>query len=261
MADLGESQKLWDLRADDFNSRSDESEGGNRRRKIIEFLAARDMLRDQGEILDIGCGPGKYSLEFAARAKRVVGIDISPRMIQYARENAVRESRGNTHFELMAWESLRLEEQGWNKKFDLVFASMCPGISSNDALLKMCEASKGSCFMSGFAQRTDALRNELQRVVYGSPPEQQWGKNIYYAFNILWLAGYYPEIIYCDTEFEHLWPVEKAAEIYSHQLKRENRPDDALKSQIAAYLYKKAAAGMIREKVQAKIAWICWKVS
>ncbi|HMK34984.1 MAG TPA: class I SAM-dependent methyltransferase, partial [Desulfomonilaceae bacterium] len=36
-------------------------------------------------VLDIGCGTGRFSIEFAARgASRVVGIDFSAAMIEYA---------------------------------------------------------------------------------------------------------------------------------------------------------------------------------
>lgn len=44
-------------------------------------------------ILDVGCGSGRYSIALAqAGAKRVVGIDISPGMLEIARRNA--ESAG-----------------------------------------------------------------------------------------------------------------------------------------------------------------------
>ncbi len=43
-------------------------------------------------ILDVGCGTGRYALEFAKRgAGRVVGIDIAERMVQVCRERAVAE--------------------------------------------------------------------------------------------------------------------------------------------------------------------------
>ena len=40
-------------------------------------------------VLDIGCGTGHYSIEFARRgAAKVVGIDFAPSMIAFAQENA-----------------------------------------------------------------------------------------------------------------------------------------------------------------------------
>ncbi len=37
-------------------------------------------------ILDAGCGPGLYAAELTARGARVVGFDLSPRMVQLCRE-------------------------------------------------------------------------------------------------------------------------------------------------------------------------------
>lgn len=40
-------------------------------------------------VLDIGCGGGRYSVEFARRgAKRVVGIDFAPHMLDLARQHS-----------------------------------------------------------------------------------------------------------------------------------------------------------------------------
>jgi ubiquinone/menaquinone biosynthesis C-methylase UbiE len=47
-------------------------------------------------LIDIGCGPGVYSVEFAKRGANVVGIDISGKMLDKARDNAKK-----TNMELM----------------------------------------------------------------------------------------------------------------------------------------------------------------
>jgi len=263
LSELEDTQQFWNMRADEFNNQHGNKQGEKRRQEVIEFLTSRNMLPADAEILDIGCGPGRYSVEFAQRSKQVTGIDISPKMLEYARENARQHKLDNVLFELSPWETLNLEECGWQKKYDLVFASMCPGISSSDSLLKMCRASKGACFLSGFVERKDNLRDKLHQEVYGKEPDHRWGKNIYYAINLLWLSGYYPEITYYDNEFDHVWPLDKAIELYSHQLKRMtkiNQVTGDIDEKIAGYLGSVAVEGTVSEKVQSKVAWLCWKV-
>jgi 2-polyprenyl-3-methyl-5-hydroxy-6-metoxy-1,4-benzoquinol methylase len=52
-----------------------------------DFLLAR-MPRPCGDALDVGCGTGAFAREMAARARRVTGIDLSPRMIALASERS-----------------------------------------------------------------------------------------------------------------------------------------------------------------------------
>lgn len=257
--DLAETEKFWDLRAEEFNNHPGKDENKKRLEDTMRFLTSKNILQEQAEILDIGCGPGKYALALAKRAKRVVGIDISPHMLQCAWENAEKERCDNFVFEKAAWETVDLKKYGWQRKFDLVFASMCPAISSGDSLLKMCRASKGYCFFSSFAQRKDELRDELYRAIHGQQPAHRRGRNIYFAINMLLLSGYYPEVTYHDVAFEHCWPLERAVEIYSRQLQAKNTADPDINKQIGNYLQNIAADGIIKEKVQAKIAWVYWK--
>jgi len=56
----------------------------------IQLPAILNLLGDlQGKrLIDIGCGPGIYSVEFAKRGADVLGIDISRKMLEEARKNA-----------------------------------------------------------------------------------------------------------------------------------------------------------------------------
>ena len=61
------------------------------------FLLAR-VPRPCREALEIGCGAGAFSHALAARADRVLGLDLSPEMIRVARAREPR--RANLSFEL-----------------------------------------------------------------------------------------------------------------------------------------------------------------
>ncbi len=54
---------------------------------IAEWLVDRGILPGAA-ILDAGCGTGRYSIELARRGYRVQGIDLSPELVDVAREAA-----------------------------------------------------------------------------------------------------------------------------------------------------------------------------
>ena len=68
------------------------------------------------DILDAGCGVGRWSIELAQRANRVVGLDLSETMIALARENA-RRARVDCRFTVGDVSSTRLPQ-----RFDVVLA-------------------------------------------------------------------------------------------------------------------------------------------
>jgi len=135
---------------------------------------------------------------------------------------------------------------------------MTPGISDINTLLKMCDASKGYCFMSGCIDRKDEVADQLYRVIYEEEPKTR-GKNLYCALNILFLSGYYPEIIYHDDERTLELTFEQAVKTYCATLKNGNHGDCDYSNRIADYLESIAVNGVITEKEWMKVAWIIWK--
>jgi 2-polyprenyl-3-methyl-5-hydroxy-6-metoxy-1,4-benzoquinol methylase len=66
-------------------------------------------------VLDIGCGVGRWSLRFAARGWRVTGLDLSPFMVESARQNATALGLDCT----FASGDVRAHDFG--TRFDLIF--------------------------------------------------------------------------------------------------------------------------------------------
>ena len=65
-------------------------------------------------ILDIACGEGTFAVAMAKKGLQVTGVDLSPQMLQYARERAEQENV-KVEFLLQDMRSLPFEE-----RFDLV---------------------------------------------------------------------------------------------------------------------------------------------
>jgi len=66
----------------------------------------------KGRLLEVGCGPGHMSLEFARNGFHVVGLDVSARCLKIAEElrdsNPFQEAFGSLHYvhdDFLSWES------------------------------------------------------------------------------------------------------------------------------------------------------------
>lgn len=249
---LSATKDVWDLRAKEFNGKDKNA----RMDEVIEFLLSKNIVNKSSEILDIGCGPGKYSVEFSKKSKYVTGIDISPNMIKYARENAEKLNIRNISFDAVPWQHIDLNQRAWNNRFDLVFASMSPAIDSKDTLVKMNEASKGYCFLSGFVTREDEVRDTINRLSSKGKYINNWGIKMYCAFNILWQLGIYPEIYYRDVQWENKRRLEDAINVYTVHIKEEPQ----IVYDIKNYLNSISKDGIIVENTKAKIGWMIWRV-
>ncbi len=83
-------------------------------------LLAHLELGGREQILDLGCGDGSLSARLAAMVPQggVVGLDLSPEMIAFARESHPPETYPNLEFEV--GDAARLE---YEERFDRVFSN------------------------------------------------------------------------------------------------------------------------------------------
>lgn len=80
---------FWDAAAGSFD---EEANHGLREPRVKDAWAARltSWIPERpGDVLDLGCGTGSLSLLLTQLGHRVVGIDLSPNMIEHARRKLV----------------------------------------------------------------------------------------------------------------------------------------------------------------------------
>ena len=114
----------------------------------VEYLKQHGALKNGMEVIDIGCGPGRFVTEFARTAKHATGLDISEKMVELGEAHARECGLDNVTFMAEDFSSVDIEEMGWKKKFDLVFTSITPAIGTMKDLEKAIDICKSYCFNS-----------------------------------------------------------------------------------------------------------------
>jgi predicted TPR repeat methyltransferase len=85
--------------------------------RVHELIESRLAGRTSLAVLDLGCGTGIGGVEFKPLASRLIGVDISPEMIDLARARNLYDSLDVS--EITEW------LEGCQERFDLVLACDC----------------------------------------------------------------------------------------------------------------------------------------
>lgn len=254
--DMKTCESFWDDRAEEFSQRSEKRQ--EKANELAEDMVSRGYLSKNSRILDIGCGPGTYSLAFAKQCQEVVAMDISSKMLEHLKEKATQENletitpiKGN-------WDEINLQQYGWHQQFDLVIASMSPAIHDGNTFDKMMEASRGYCYVSAFIERKDLVGDEIHKRM-GKEKAHQTDK-IQCIKNILRLKGIHPEIHINQRKWEMRMPVEEAFRHYTQKIRIKQALSEKETEQIQSFLDSHQEAGEILEKTEATVGELLWCV-
>ncbi|MSO37658.1 MAG: class I SAM-dependent methyltransferase [Acidimicrobiia bacterium] len=86
----------------------------------VDYAISALNLEPGMRVLDVGCGPGRHSLEFARRGYRVHGFDLSDDFVDLARASATAEGLD------VAFKVLDVREMAFESEFDAAIC-LCQG--------------------------------------------------------------------------------------------------------------------------------------
>lgn len=85
-----ESEKTWDSIAKSFDK--------TRRKPWKECLDFIEESSKENIIVDVACGNGRHLIPCSKKCKKVIGLDISSKMLEIAKEKAIKENISNISF-------------------------------------------------------------------------------------------------------------------------------------------------------------------
>ncbi len=232
------SMQRWNKMATDFAKRSREKKSHDKRLKTLAWLWEAGALTSRSKILDIGAGPGNWSILLAEAGAHVTALEPADKMADILQERIFDAGIDNISIDRRTWQEIDLATEGWTGKFDLVFASMTPGIDGPESLFKLISASKGFCYLSMFSGRNwHRWYGELWNMVFGEELNVQ-GNDIINPFNVLYAMGYRPEIKFDFWERTNNWPRQKAIDDFSTFIEQYTELTKEVKATITEYIDK-----------------------
>jgi SAM-dependent methyltransferase len=267
LRDKADAVKYWDNRAESFKKIQDQGDNDQTHEKIVAFIAARAGLDKSSRVLDLGCGAGRHSRLFRKLSGSVTAFDLSPAMIKLAvAENSrlglnIDDIGLNIDYEVIDWDEVDIAAKGWAASFDLAFASRTPAIHDLASLQKMIQTvDQGFGALVSSAEINNSLRDPLLALLNVDLELTRAIRSVYTEINLLWLMGYFPEIVYFDQKWSANRSLEDAIFNQTRYFEAFLELTAAEKDLIAQSLAEKAKDDRIQEEVEAKIALVIWEI-
>lgn len=223
-------------------------------RSILRFMRSHGWLKVQDRVLDLGCGPGTYSLLMAEQAAYVTALDPSEGMIATLMAEAQR--RGLFNLDAI---TQRFEDAAICQDFDLVFCGLSPAVRDAATLRRMENCSRGRCALVTFGGGSEmSTRNELWELLVGefrpsNPYDavfplnvlRQWGREVEmekFAEDVVVSAD--PEVVISNYEMYF--------SIFTEM-------DRAKKQSLRRYVLERCQDGIFIREFRRTLALLCWR--
>lgn len=164
-------------------------------RIVTEFMQKLGILQADSTLLDIGCGIGNYTIEFAKCCKTVTALDTNAVSLSVVRERAHACGLSNVKILQGAWEAYHTEEC-----FDVTFCAMCPAICNYEELLRLERKTKQTaCLLTVTRGSYEKCRKALMSGLPLKAREGMVTEALYY-YVVLYLMGRQPSVECFTTE-------------------------------------------------------------
>lgn len=258
--DEGRMAEFWNKRSGNYANNIEKDKRKKRTDEILEFLEESGFNPEGSRVLDIGCGPGTLSLPLSKLGAEVTALDISSGMLDRLKDSVKKESLPVDIIEC-SWWTADIDDLGFRNEYDLVIASMTPGVKDIESFDKMMACSKNLCYYSNFLRRDEdrAYRDIRSSILGENSANNMNGMN--YPFMYLYLSGYRPSVRINHSEWKEETNWREAADQAIDFIGRGKDFDDETKEKIRDYYQNASPDGIYRSESDVYTGMMVWEVN
>lgn len=254
-----QSALFWDKRAEGFARNIKGDRRQKRREEVFELIKRTGLELNGAIVLDIGCGPGTLAVPMAEMGARVTALDISAEMLKRLENRAAEMGITSIKTILSPWSDIDIDALGFKNRFDLVVASMTPGINGPESFEKMMQASRNVCYYSNFVSRKwDVSYYELYQMLFG----EKYGDGGYgfpIPFMYLYSMGYRPVIKLSKNTWKSDETVEGMVDNVSGFFSGSKDIDGEMKARMRKYFEERAKEGKYHSTTESITGMMVWE--
>ncbi|MBA2861892.1 class I SAM-dependent methyltransferase [Methanococcus maripaludis] len=187
----------------------------------IDYLKNEFNIDKNTSILEIGPGPGTYTIPLAKEVKEITVVEQSTGMIDILKNRMKEECIDNINIINKRWDNFEL-----NREFnpDIVFSSYSLGVDDMEESLKKMNnyAEKYCCILTfGTRQAWREIYNKIRESIFEQKPERkEFGMTYILIYNILHQLGIYADVKLSEKSFSQTFNnLDDAAEHYLDRFK------------------------------------------
>lgn len=177
---------FWNGIAEDYESRT--RDASDLVDLMVGLVLREGLLRGGDRLLEIGCGPGTFTLPLAPHVTEILAIDPSAAMVRLLEARAGAAGIGNIRTAVAEWEECRPESH------DVVVSAFCPSLFTPRSLCRMNRiAGRTAIIISFTGYRSLGAAEGVWRKVMGTDPPQS--PSAVAVFNYLFAKGLRPSML------------------------------------------------------------------
>jgi SAM-dependent methyltransferase len=253
----------WDKRARVFAKRSTTPEAVSRNERILSMLKDAGALQAGSRVLDVGAGSGNWAIPMAEMGATVVALEPSGVMIEILKEKMAAKNIGpdQIHIIQQTWQDVDVKKEGWAGQFDLVFASMSPGVRDPETLEKLMQASRKFCYLSTFSGGGwRGCYNDLWLDITGEKLEStSW--DFIYPFTYVYALGYRPLTDFNVWSHDREETIDEAVENIIFFIQGITDVTPEIRQKLKDHVTKQAVDGLFHQKQTICQGVMLWQVA